>query len=90
MVRPVIVDVREPYEFASGHVKGALNIPPADLMTGAEALRGVPKNAEIVLYCRTGSRSNVAMHILQSLGYTNLTNGINQGHVESNWPEANS
>jgi phage shock protein E len=82
-VNRVIVDVREPYEFAQGHVAGAINIPPADLMAGAESLKGVPKDTEIILYCRTGSRSSVAMHILRSLGFTNLVNGINQDHVEA-------
>lgn len=79
----IIVDVREPYEFAQGHVSGALNIPPADLMSGATALDNVPKDTQIILYCRSGSRSNVAMHILQSMGFTNLVNGINQQHVEA-------
>lgn len=81
----VIIDVREPFEFSTGHVKGALNIPPTDLMNGAEALKDIPKDSEIVLYCRTGSRSNVAMHILSQLGYTNLTNGINKEHVQARY-----
>jgi len=62
----VIIDVREPFEFMTGHVKGALNIPPAKLMAGATKLQTVPKNAEIILYCRTGSRSAVAANILRS------------------------
>lgn len=82
----VIIDVREPFEFATGHVKGALNIPPAKLMAGATKLQGVPKDTEIILYCRTGSRSAVAANILQSLGYTNLTNGINKDHVAARFP----
>lgn len=82
-MQPVIVDVREPYEFIQGHVEGAINIPPNELMAGAEKLRGVPKDAQIILYCVSGSRSNVAMHILRSLGYANLVNGINQHHVEA-------
>lgn len=79
----VIIDVREPFEFATGHVKGALNIPPAKLMAGAAKLQDVPKDTEIILYCRTGSRSAVAANILRSLGYTNLTNGINKDHVKA-------
>ena len=79
----IIIDVREPFEFMIGHVKGAINIPPAKLMAGAAKLQGVPKNAEIILYCRTGSRSAVAANILTSLGYTNLTNGINKDHVKA-------
>ncbi len=80
-MKPVIIDVREPYEYASGHVDGALNIPPASLMAGATELSGVAKNAEIILYCRSGSRSNVAMMILRQMGYTNITNGINKDQV---------
>lgn len=79
----VIIDVREPYEYAQGHVSGALNVPPADLMAGAGALRDIPKDAEIILYCLSGSRSNASMHYLRQLGYANLTNGINKEHVEA-------
>jgi rhodanese-related sulfurtransferase len=80
---PVVIDVREPYEFASGHVSGALNIPPSQLMTGAAALLDVPKDAQIIVYCRTGSRSAVSMNILQRMGYSNVVNGINMDHVNA-------
>jgi rhodanese-related sulfurtransferase len=79
----VVIDVREPGEFSAGHVKGALNIPPSRLMGDAKQLVSVPKDANIVVYCRTGSRSNVAAHILHGLGYTNVTNGINKEQVEA-------
>lgn len=82
-MQQLIIDVRETFEFAQKHVEGAINIPPANLMAGAPELRNVPKDTEIIVYCRTGSRSSVAIHILRSLGYTNLTNGINQEHVEA-------
>lgn len=84
-MKPVIVDVREPFEYADSHVKGALNIPPSELMAGAKKLEGVAKDAPIILYCKSGSRSNVSMHILHGLGYTNLTNGINQQQVEAKY-----
>ncbi len=80
----VIIDVREPIEFMAGHVKGAINIPPAKLMAGAKKLKDVPKDTELVLYCRTGSRSAVSINILQSMGYTNLKNGINKDYVIAN------
>ncbi len=80
MVR-LIIDVREPDEYASGHVAGALNMPPADLLAGAPQLKDVDKNTEIILYCVSGARSNASMNIMHSLGYTNLTNGINKDHV---------
>jgi len=81
----IIVDVREPFEFMMGHVKGALNIPPSKLMSGAKQLQDVPKDAEIILYCRTGSRSSASMNILRQMGYTNLVNGINKDHVKANF-----
>lgn len=80
-MKPVFIDVREPFEFFLGHVKGAINIPPADLMAGASKLKDVPKDTELVLYCLSGSRSNTSMHYLRQMGYTNLTNGINKKHV---------
>jgi rhodanese-related sulfurtransferase len=83
-MKQVIIDVREPEEYQSGHVSGAINIPPADLLAKAEEkLSGVAKNARIIVYCRTGSRSNVAKQILEQLGYTNIVNGINKDWVEA-------
>lgn len=83
--KQIIIDVREPDEFQQGHVKGALNIPPADLMSGAKQLNDVAKDTPLIVYCRTGSRSNVAKNILTGYGYTNITNGVNQGQVESRY-----
>lgn len=84
-MKPIFIDVREPYEFKSGHVKGAINIPPAQLMSGAPQLKGVPKDTPLVLYCRSGSRSNASMRFFIAMGYTNVTNGINKEHVEKNY-----
>ncbi|MEK7594603.1 MAG: rhodanese-like domain-containing protein [Patescibacteria group bacterium] len=81
--KTVYVDVREPQEFAAGHVEGAINVPPASLMSGAPQLAEIPKDTPLVMYCITGSRSNVAIRILSDLGYTNLTNGMNQARVEA-------
>lgn len=81
----IIIDVREPLEFKIGHVKGAINIPPSQMMAGAKKLDGVPKDTELVLYCISGSRSNVSINILQGLGYTNLTNGMNRARVEATY-----
>ena len=81
----IIVDVREPIEYNSGHAEGAINIPPSELMSGALALKNVSKDTEIILYCVSGSRSNVAKNILSSMGFTNLVNGINKQHVEAKY-----
>ena len=80
----LIIDVREPFEFASGHVEGAINIPPSVMTTGLPPeLADVPKDTEIILYCLSGSRSNSSMHFLRQYGFTNLTNGINRQQVEA-------
>lgn len=81
----LIIDVREPQEFAGGHVAGAINLPPSKLMGDLPELTSVAKDTEIILYCRSGSRSNVAIQILKSKGYTNLINGINQDQVKAHY-----
>lgn len=81
----LIIDVREDYEYASDHVDGAINIPPHKLMAGAAELSEVPKDTQIILYCRSGARSAMSMNILRSQGFTNLINGINQDHVEAKY-----
>lgn len=85
MTEPLFIDVREPIEYADGHLIGAVNIPPSALVAGAKGLEKYPKDTPLVLYCHSGSRSNVAIGILQQLGYTNLTNGVNQRQAEQLW-----
>lgn len=77
----LIIDVREPHEYMSGHVPGALNIPPAELIGGAKELEDTPRDTQLILYCRSGSRSHSAMQILMQFGFTNMINGINKDHV---------
>jgi phage shock protein E len=68
----VVVDVRTKSEFASGHVKGSKNIPLDEIQSQTGKLK---KHAHIILCCRSGSRSSMAMRLLQSKGFTNVTNG---------------
>jgi rhodanese-related sulfurtransferase len=82
-LKKFIIDVREPSEYLMGHVAGAINIPPSKILTGEDILGNIPRDAEIILYCRSGSRSNVAMNILRSFGYTNVVNGINKEVVNA-------
>jgi phage shock protein E len=85
MSNRIIIDVREPFEFAMGHVDGALNIPPRELMDGSPQLASVPKDTELILYCRSGSRSRTAAMILAQQGFTNIVNGINQDYVSAHY-----
>lgn len=80
----IVIDTREPFEYAASHVDGAINIPPMEFMKGTlpEALRDVPKDEEIILYCRSGQRSNTCSMILRQFGYANLVNGTNEGRVK--------
>lgn len=81
----VIIDVREPEEYDQGHVAEARNVPLSRLMRHPSAVSGVPKDTEIILYCRSGNRSGMAMSMLWAKGYTNIVNGINQKHVEARY-----
>src|SRR5690554_7804350 len=73
-----IVDVRTPQEFASGHYEGAVNIP---LNQVSQQLSEFDDKEQIVVYCRSGARSGNAKQILESNGYTNVTNAINLSHL---------
>lgn len=61
-----IVDVREPIEWATGHVPGALLIRLADLRASLDA---VPRGGPVVAICEAGVRSCVAASILAGAGY---------------------
>lgn len=84
MKQPIIIDTREPSEFAASHVAGAINISTMEFMGGRvpSQLKDVAKDSEIILYCRSGQRSNTCIQILKMHGFTDLTNGINEGRVK--------
>ena len=65
------VDVREPDEFAVGHIPGAKLLPLGDVLTRAEEVMP-DKNAQWLIYCRTGRRSADAAQKLAAQGYTGL------------------
>ena len=70
----VYVDVRTPQEYNAGHVEGAINIPydqMADRWQELEEYRDQP----MVVYCRTGRRSGIALSVLRQHGFDEATNG---------------
>ena len=89
-MKRIFIDVREPHEFSSDGIEGAINLPPSDLINGAKVLQNIPKDTELVLYCVSGSRSNVTMNILKELGYTNVINGINADHIKAKYFNKNA
>lgn len=67
----VILDVRRPDEFASGHIPGAINIPNETI--GGSCPAELPDQGQLIyVYCRSGNRSKQASAKLIGLGYTNI------------------
>jgi thiosulfate/3-mercaptopyruvate sulfurtransferase len=80
----VLLDVRGADEFSGalvapcdprpGHIPGARNVELADLLGAREpdrmrALVGAAEGAEVIAYCHSGSRSEMAVHVLSAVGY---------------------
>ena len=69
--KAVAVDVREPDEYAVGHIPGAKLLPLGEI--NSRAAEVLPeKEAAWLVYCRTGRRSAEAVQKLDALGYSNL------------------
>lgn len=68
----VVVDVRTKQEYASGHVKGSLNIPLDALQ---KRMKELPANRPIITCCASGMRSGTARRILLSNGFKDVYNG---------------
>ncbi len=65
-----LIDVRSPGEYSSGHIDGARNIPVGEV--GARLDEIGPKDAPLVVYCRSGARSASAKSTLEGAGFTNV------------------
>jgi rhodanese-related sulfurtransferase len=68
-----LIDVREPFEFGSGTVQGAINIPLSSIAQEIHTLKKMagPK----VLFCRSGARSHQAAMFLEQNGLQEVYNG---------------
>jgi rhodanese-related sulfurtransferase len=64
-----LIDVREPNEFAGGHILGARNIPLTQLKARLKEIR---PDKPVYLYCQSGSRSGRAAQMLYKKGYNDL------------------
>lgn len=69
----IILDVRSKGEYASGHIKGSINISVDTLNKNLDKLKD--KNKTIITCCASGMRSASAKSILKSNGYANVHNG---------------
>ena len=78
----MVVDVRNPGEFASGHIAGAVNIPLGELRS--ELPKRVPdKSRVLLLHCLSGGRSGIARQQLRAMGYANAYNLGSYSRAES-------
>jgi sulfur-carrier protein adenylyltransferase/sulfurtransferase len=81
---PLLVDVREPWEWGAGSLedRGAVHVPLGAL---EERLEELPRDREVVLYCRTGARSEHALLLLRAAGFhrvSHLEGGLRAWAVE--------
>ena len=60
----ILIDVREEYEYNEGHIPGSINIPLGSIST-----IDYEKDKTIIVYCRSGNRSNQAAIKLKNMGY---------------------
>jgi len=69
----LVIDVRTPSEFASGHLANAINLP-LDAMEASLPRRVRDKNQVLLLHCQSGVRSSVARKKANALGYASAFN----------------
>jgi rhodanese-related sulfurtransferase len=69
----VILDVRTPGEFMTGHIHDAQNI---DFESGSfeSQIESLDKNGTYAVYCRSGNRSGQAVKVMQDAGFKNIYN----------------
>lgn len=68
-----LLDVREPAEFAFGHIPGAKSIPFGVL---EEKMEELPKDCSMYIICRTGRRSDLAAQLLSKNGFSDVVNVV--------------
>jgi rhodanese-related sulfurtransferase len=74
--KPILLDIREPYEFEVMHIEGSINVPRGILETACEYdyEETIPelvqaRKDDIVVICRSGNRSVLAAHTMKLMGY---------------------
>ena len=72
-----LIDVRSPIEFSRGALQGAVNMP---IERFQHMVDDIDNSRPVLLYCRSGARSEMVKRFLEQLGYNQVHNigGINQ------------
>ena len=68
----VLLDVRTSEEYRDGHIDGSINLPLDRIHFAEDAVKD--KNAQLYVYCYSGSRSEQAVACLKKMGYINAVN----------------
>ena len=68
----LVLDVREPDEYDSGHIPDAVLLPVGTITEDTAAEIIPEKDATVLVYCRSGNRSKTAAQALADLGYTHI------------------
>ncbi|MCP3674391.1 MAG: rhodanese-like domain-containing protein [Gammaproteobacteria bacterium] len=79
----LLLDVRTVGEFSQGHIKDAINITHTEIVN---RLSDIPKDKDIIIYCRSGKRAAVAANTLEKNGFHKLfhLDGDMNGWVKNN------
>lgn len=67
--RVMLIDVREPHEFKTGHIPTAVNIPLSQLNS---RVKEISMKNDVLLYCRSGMRSKQAAKVLKKHGFAKM------------------
>jgi phage shock protein E len=70
---PIVIDVRNDWEYSEGHIKGAIHIPLHEIPAQIDKIKKL--KGPFVLYCRSGNRSGMAVNMLKQAGISNAYNG---------------
>lgn len=76
----IVVDVRSPWEYEIEHIPGAKNIPLEEVAAKVEEFKSF--KSPVVLYCRSGNRSGMAVTILKQNGVADVYNGGGLGDMQ--------
>ena len=76
----IVVDVRSPWEYEMEHIPGAKNIPLEEVPNKVEEFKSF--KSPVVLYCRSGNRSGMAVNILKQNGVAEVYNGGGLGDMQ--------
>ena len=79
--RPLVIDVRQPDEYRSGHIAGAKLMPLGEL---SQRIKELPQNKEIICVCASGNRSGSATRKLVDAGF----NAVNMKGGMLSWRRA--